>query len=168
MTNYEPSRRELKFRLNPTLEHQGDVWRYLHEQDSSWLLLEASEFPQLAEIQAALTVDGAMTIPRLASQCAIGEEVIAGLADAGMLWPAIDWPAVCADPWEALTFLTAQLREPDLSRWRLVIDRLRVICRDLSANWSTCEPDWLVQTLNDARSAMNTLIAHYRIGADPG
>jgi hypothetical protein len=161
LTNCEATRRNLSFRLNPTLQREDDVWQYLHEKDTEWLPYEASEFPQLADIQAVLSAHGAMPLSRLASMSAIGEDVLVGLAEAGILWPNIDWPAVCADPWEALMSLAGRLPEPDAGRWHKVIEALALICRDLSANWSTCEPDGLTQRLSEARSIVNALLTCY-------
>jgi hypothetical protein len=158
--------RRLTFRANPTLVKSGRRrWRFLHELDGSWIVVETTGHASIARLQSLLRREGTMTLARMAARSGIDPEAIASLAAAGVLWPTVDWPPICADPWKALDGLSRLLPTPDRRRWRDVIGRLREISRDLSAGWADRTVSDIARALGEARTLMNGLLRHY--GAEP-
>jgi hypothetical protein len=159
-------RRRLTFRANPSLaRHRRGRWRYLHEVDALWAVVDSAEGARIDRLRALLHRDGPMTLAQIATRSGIDIDALTPLLDAGVLWPDVDWPPVCTDPWEALDGLCARLPAADRRRWGGVVERLREICGELAASCWDGSPAGVARALGEARAAMNGLLRRY--GAEP-
>ncbi len=142
-------------------EQDGNTWKYLREQDGSWVIVEISDSGEIKHLRSILKQHGPMKVDQLAQEARVDKAILLALVECGVLWPAADWPQPCADPWEALALLAAQLPETHRSRWAQVIAQLRKIADWLSTNWQTTPPSDVALRFEEAHTVVNSFLASY-------
>ena len=156
---------DLRLRYCPCLLEEGDgnTWKYLREQDGSWFIVEITDSGEIRSLRSILERNGPMVAERLAKETGVAKATVLEMVECGVLWPEVDWPQPCADPWEAVAMLAAQLPNTHCSRWEQVITQLRQIADWLSTHWQATHPMEVALRFEEARTIVNNLLASYGI-----
>lgn len=134
------------YKLNPTLERDGQQWRYFVRDRNGELI--PSERPNRAWLEASLeALDGCPpgSLDRLsdalrrrsAIEPARAFEVLLALRDTGILVGGLAFPTRFASAWEALRAVPVDLNAEHARPWRLSVAKLRRLCLRLERRIET-------------------------------
>lgn len=165
-------------RLNPTVRRtSADAWEFGTFVDGYWCVrqvahhaaietlttsLALADRPRLREVEAMLCQGDPALVPGDAS----------GLADAmveaGLLWSTATLPPIHADTWQALDAIIETLAPSEKPEWQLCRETLAGMALEIEAEIDRIDPDALRRILDEARDAVDAVLARYDVSVPAG
>jgi hypothetical protein len=165
-------------RLNPTTRRIGsDAWEFGTFVDGYWCVrqvahhaaidtltaeLSLTDRPSLREVEAMFCRSDPGITPMAASELA--EATIA----AGLLWSTAALPPIHADTWQALDAIIETLPPTEKPAWHLCRAALAGMAREIEAEIDRIDPDALRTILDEARRAVDAVMARYGVSVPVG
>ena len=166
-------------RLNPTVRRIGaDAWEFGTFVDGYWCVRQVAHHPaietlttsfaltdrpRLREVEAMFCA-GAIRRSLRETQAVLAEAMI----EAGLLWSTATLPPIHADTWQALDAIIETLPPSEKPAWQRCRAALARMAHEIEAEIDRIDPDALRRILDEARRAVDAVLARYEASVPAG
>jgi hypothetical protein len=167
----DPSRRDCRFYLNPTVRPFGpDAWRFEVQAPDGSNVGHVATHPWLAQLVTVLRASPVQSASEICAMLALRAPDVPGTAwegwireliPAGILLSALTLPSIYADAWEALRDVIGRLPEEERLTWERTVARLEGICAALAGDPEHLQFSTLRAGVDEARRCIGALLERY-------